>query len=112
MSLPDLPNITPELLDISRIDKLAPAGNLSHPPRILMLYGSLRERSFSRFLTEEAARIQTHFSADVRIFDPTRCRWWAACRKPARRSLNCAGCACDPKARSGAVRSAMARSPP
>ncbi len=70
MSLPNLPNIKEELLDIPSTDKLAPAGDLSHPPRILMLYGSLRERSFSRFLTEEGARILTHLGADVRIFDP------------------------------------------
>lgn len=41
-----------------------------HPPRILMLYGSLRERSFSRLATEEAARILKYLGADVRIFDP------------------------------------------
>lgn len=28
----------------------------THRPRILLLYGSLRERSFSRFATVEAAR--------------------------------------------------------
>lgn len=42
-----------------------------HPPRILMLYGSLRERSFSRLATEEAARLLKYFGADVRIFDPS-----------------------------------------
>ncbi|MYN16870.1 arsenical resistance protein ArsH [Rugamonas sp. FT107W] len=67
----DLPNINPALLDIPTLDKLAPAGDRDHPPRILMLYGSLRERSFSRFLTEEAARILEHFGAEVKIFDPT-----------------------------------------
>ena len=67
----DLPNIKPELLDIPSVDKLAPVGDLNHPPRILMLYGSLRERSFSRFLTFEAARILEQFGAEVRIFDPT-----------------------------------------
>jgi len=41
------------------------------PPRILLLYGSLRERSFSRFATEEAARLLRLFGADVRIFDPS-----------------------------------------
>ena len=67
----DLPNINPEQLDLPTLDKLAPVGDLNHPPRILMLYGSLRERSFSRFLTEEAARILEHFGAEVKIFDPT-----------------------------------------
>lgn len=42
----------------------------THPPRILMLYGSLRERSYSRLLTEEAARILGRYGAEVRIFDP------------------------------------------
>lgn len=69
--LNDLPNIKPELLDIPNLDKLAPVGDLNHPPRILMLYGSLRERSFSRFLTYEAARILEQFGAEVKIFDPT-----------------------------------------
>lgn len=41
------------------------------PPRILLLYGSLRERSFSRLVTEEAARLLRHFGAETRIFDPS-----------------------------------------
>ncbi|NGZ83251.1 arsenical resistance protein ArsH [Duganella aceris] len=69
--IPNLPNLNPAQLDMPTLDKLAPAGDLAHPPRILMLYGSLRERSFSRFLTEEAARILEHFGAEVKIFDPT-----------------------------------------
>ena len=66
----NLPNINPEQLDLPTLDKLGQIGDQSHPPRILMLYGSLRERSFSRFLTEEAARILEHFGAEVKIFDP------------------------------------------
>jgi arsenic resistance protein ArsH len=41
------------------------------PPRILLLYGSLRERSFSRLAVEEAARLLRLFGADTRIFDPS-----------------------------------------
>ncbi len=66
-----IPNIKITQLDIPTMDKLAQQGDLAHPPRILMLYGSLRERSFSRFLTYEAARILEHFGAEVKIFDQT-----------------------------------------
>jgi arsenic resistance protein ArsH len=65
-----LPNIELAQLDLPTMDKLAQVGDTSHPSRILMLYGSLRERSFSRLLTEEAARILAHYGAEVRIFNP------------------------------------------
>lgn len=42
----------------------------THRPRILLLYGSLRQRSYSRFLTHEAARLLEAFGAETRIFDP------------------------------------------
>ena len=51
-----------------------PAAGLGHdrrPPRILLLYGSLRERSFSRLAVEEAARLLRLFGAETRIFDPS-----------------------------------------
>lgn len=41
------------------------------PPRILLLYGSLRERSFSRLCVEEAARLLQLFGCETRIFDPS-----------------------------------------
>ena len=68
--LANLPNIKPDLLKQPTMEQLAQVGDMDHRPRILMLYGSLRERSFSRFLTFEAARILEHFGAEVRIFDP------------------------------------------
>ncbi|MEL7273662.1 MAG: arsenical resistance protein ArsH [Pseudomonadota bacterium] len=43
----------------------------THAPRILMLYGSLRQRSFSKLMTMEAARVLEKFGAEVKIFDPT-----------------------------------------
>jgi len=42
----------------------------SHKPRILLLYGSLRTRSYSRLVIEECARLLTVFGAEVKIFDP------------------------------------------
>ncbi|SDO82691.1 arsenical resistance protein ArsH [Pseudomonas arsenicoxydans] len=59
----DLPNLDLELLTLS--DQSA------HKPRILLLYGSTRERSFSRLLTEEAARILRLLGAETVIFDPS-----------------------------------------
>ena len=41
-----------------------------HPPRILLLYGSLRDRSYSRLVIEEAARILERLGCETRIFDP------------------------------------------
>jgi arsenic resistance protein ArsH len=46
-------------------------GALDPPPRILLLYGSLRARSFSRLAVEEAARLLQFFGAETRIFDPS-----------------------------------------
>jgi arsenic resistance protein ArsH len=65
-----LPNLAEAQFDIPTIEKLTPVAPFAHPPRILVLYGSLRERSFSRFLAEEAGRILTRMGAEVRIFDP------------------------------------------
>ena len=49
---------------------LEPTARATHPPRILMLYGSLRPRSFSRLLTFEAKRILERLGCEVRVFDP------------------------------------------
>jgi arsenic resistance protein ArsH len=42
----------------------------THPPRILILHGSLRDRSFSRYLSEECGRVLRAFGAEVRTYDP------------------------------------------
>ena len=66
----DLPNLNPDCFDAIDPARLHPPTRSAHPPRILLLYGSLRERSFSRFATEEAARLLTALGAEPRIFDP------------------------------------------
>jgi arsenic resistance protein ArsH len=43
----------------------------THPPRILLLYGSLRQRSFSRLLAEEAARLLRRMGAETKLFNPS-----------------------------------------
>jgi arsenical resistance protein ArsH len=68
--LSTLPNISVPHLDVPTLEKLEPAKVSAHPPRILLLYGSLREKSYSRFLTLEAERILQHFGAETRVFDP------------------------------------------
>lgn len=64
------PALAPEFVDPPNLEKLAPARVSSHPPRFLLLYGSLRERSYSRFMAEEADRLLRSFGAETRIFDP------------------------------------------
>jgi arsenic resistance protein ArsH len=66
----DTPNLDERQFRPVDEDRLFRAERMTHPPRILMLYGSLRERSYSRLLTEEAARILRRYGAEVRIFDP------------------------------------------
>ncbi|MFW8595020.1 arsenical resistance protein ArsH [Cribrihabitans neustonicus] len=66
----DTPNIAADSFAAIDPEALFPTGRSAHPARILILYGSLRERSFSRFAAEESARILTRLGADVRIFDP------------------------------------------
>jgi len=67
----DLPNIDPELLDLPTLEQLGLPPQPEHKPRILLLYGSNRERSYSRLLVQEAARLLQRFGAETRIFDPS-----------------------------------------
>lgn len=66
----DFPSLDLELFDLPTHQKLAQHAP-SHKPRILLLYGSTRERSFSRLLTQEAARILELMGAETAIFDPS-----------------------------------------
>jgi arsenic resistance protein ArsH len=72
VSLPDLtlPNVDATLFDTPTGAHLNGAGASSHAPRFLLLYGSLRERSYSKLLTLEAARLLIAMGGDVRVFDP------------------------------------------
>ncbi|WP_298011607.1 arsenical resistance protein ArsH [uncultured Aquabacterium sp.] len=69
--LSDLPQIAAEHFRVPDPAMLRASTPSAHPPRILMLYGSLRERAFSRLLTEEAARLLRAMGAEVRIFNPS-----------------------------------------
>jgi arsenic resistance protein ArsH len=66
--LADLPNVEASLFDVPTLQRVAQQAELLHPPRILILYGSLRTRSFSRFLALEAQRLLAQMGCEVRIF--------------------------------------------
>lgn len=66
----DLPALDAALLPrIDPADFAAP-GDDGHPPRILLLHGSLRARSYSRLAAEEGARVLRRLGAETRAFDP------------------------------------------
>ncbi len=65
-----LPNIELDQLRIPSVENFT-REYANHKPRILLLYGSLRERSFSRLVVEECARLLETFGAETRIFNPT-----------------------------------------
>ncbi len=69
MTTSDLANLAPAAVDIPAHYKLG-ANGATHPPRILILYGSLRPQSYSRKLALEAERLLRHFGAETRVFDP------------------------------------------
>lgn len=86
-------------------------GPHDQPPRILLLYGSLRERSYSRFCVEEAARLLQWMGCETRIFDPSDLPLpGRRATMTTRRCANCATMPCGPKAWSGAARSGTVRS--
>ncbi len=66
----DLPNLRRDHFVVPAQAHLQPATPSLDPPRILLLYGSLRERSFSRLLSEEAARLLQAMGCETRSFSP------------------------------------------
>ena len=67
----NMPNIDDDCLNPIDESILFNEKESDHKPRILLLYGSLRERSFSRLATEEAARILEWLGAETRTFNPS-----------------------------------------
>ena len=67
----DTPNLEETHFQAIDTDRLLTPARAAHAPRIALLYGSLRERSFSRLITEEAARILTRLGAETRTFSPS-----------------------------------------
>lgn len=66
----DLPNLDADQFHLPDPQRLFSPARATHPPHILLLYGSLRERSYSRLLTEEAARLLQALGCETRIYDP------------------------------------------
>ena len=66
-----LPNLVDDCFQPVVPDSLYTQTPSQHPPRILILYGSLRDRSYSRLAAEEGARILERLGAETRIFDPS-----------------------------------------
>ncbi|HET6783269.1 MAG TPA: arsenical resistance protein ArsH [Pseudoxanthomonas sp.] len=65
-----LPNVDTELFELPSLERLLPPVRTTHPPRFLLLYGSLRKRSYSKLLALEAARLLEAMGAETRVFDP------------------------------------------
>ncbi|MES2245187.1 MAG: arsenical resistance protein ArsH [Pseudomonadota bacterium] len=70
-ALEDLPNVDKDLFALPTASALQAFRPSAHAPRILLLYGSVRERSYSRLLSEEAARLLQAMGAETRTFDPS-----------------------------------------
>jgi arsenical resistance protein ArsH len=68
---PSFPALDAPLFDLPSQQRLHAAAPSQHRPRFLMLYGSLRERSYSRLLSFEAARLLEAMGGEVKIFDPS-----------------------------------------
>ena len=69
--LADLPNVDPSLFAQPNTAELFSLTRATHAPRFLLLYGSLRERSYSRLVAEEAARLLQALGGETQLFNPS-----------------------------------------
>lgn len=69
-ALDDMPAVDPKHLAPVDVSALAAPGDPGHAPRILLFYGSLRRRSFSRLVAQEAERLLRWHGCETRVFDP------------------------------------------
>ena len=67
----DTPNLEEAHFQPINTDRLLSPARATHAPRIALLYGSLRDRSFSRLMTEEAARVLMRLGAKTRTYRPS-----------------------------------------
>lgn len=70
-ALTDTPNLDEAHFQPIDNDRLFQDAQVTHAPRILLLYGSLRDTSYSRLMTEEAARILTLLGAETKTYNPS-----------------------------------------
>ncbi len=68
-------NLAPNNIDSKCLQPIDPqpyitADDDGHAPRILLLYGSLRQRSFSRLVAQESAEVLQYLGAETKIFNP------------------------------------------
>ncbi|WP_296201365.1 arsenical resistance protein ArsH [uncultured Hyphomicrobium sp.] len=68
--LADFPSLDPGSVRLPQASDVESHTALTHKPRILLLYGSVRERSYSRFLAQEAQRLLDLFGCETQVFDP------------------------------------------
>lgn len=66
----NLPSLDQALFETPDQEKLTHQSPATHAPRFLLLYGSLREHSYSKLLTLEAARLLEAMGGEVKVFDP------------------------------------------
>ena len=105
----DLPNLDSTLFQRPDPAALFAPARATHPPRFLLLYGSLRERSYSRLAAEEAARLIQTLGGETRLYNPSGLPLVDDAGRTTPRCASCTRWCNGRKAWSGARRNAMAR---